>query len=83
MSRKPKFKPVITRIKLNPEQAVLICSCYDGGVQMSAPTLTRPSFGGTRGCVKSGKSYSWVRACLGSTNQYYSSITQSANAAVS
>jgi len=28
MSRKPKFKPVITRIKLNPEQAVLACACY-------------------------------------------------------
>ncbi len=31
MSQKPKFKPVITRIKLNPEQAVLQCSCYDTG----------------------------------------------------
>lgn len=29
MSRKPKFRPVITRVKLNPEQAVLACSCYD------------------------------------------------------
>ncbi len=29
MERKPKFKPVITRVKLNPEQAVLQCSCYD------------------------------------------------------
>jgi len=28
MSAKPKFNPVITRIKLNPEQAVLACSCY-------------------------------------------------------
>ena len=27
MSRKPKFKPVITRVKLDPEQAVLSCSC--------------------------------------------------------
>lgn len=26
---KPKFQPVITRVKLNPEQAVLQCSCYD------------------------------------------------------
>ncbi len=28
MSAKPKFNPVITRIRLNPEQAVLACSCY-------------------------------------------------------
>lgn len=31
MQRKPKFTPVITRIKLNPEQAVLACSCYTRG----------------------------------------------------
>lgn len=29
MEKKKKFKPVITRVKLNPEQAVLVCSCYD------------------------------------------------------
>ena len=27
--RKPKFRPRITRIKLNPEQAVLFCNCYN------------------------------------------------------
>ena len=32
MSRKPKFRPEIRRIKLNPEQAVLLCNCYDSGV---------------------------------------------------
>ena len=31
MSRKPKFRPIITRVKLNPEQAVLACGCYSGG----------------------------------------------------
>ncbi len=31
MGRKPKFKPVITRVKLNPEQAVLTCDCYNLG----------------------------------------------------
>lgn len=30
MTRKPKFKPVITRVKLNPEQAVLWCACHTG-----------------------------------------------------
>lgn len=29
MPRKLKFNPEITRVKLNPEQAVLQCSCYD------------------------------------------------------
>ncbi len=27
---KKKFEPVITRVKLNPEQAVLQCACYTG-----------------------------------------------------
>lgn len=31
MAKKPKFKPVITRVKLNPEQAVLTCTCWSGG----------------------------------------------------
>jgi len=29
MGRKTKFRPVISRIKLNPEQAVLSCPGYD------------------------------------------------------
>lgn len=29
--RKPKFDPVITRVKLNPEQAVLSCDCWGVG----------------------------------------------------
>ena len=29
MSRKPRFNPEITRVKLNPEQAVLQCTCFD------------------------------------------------------
>jgi hypothetical protein len=28
-TKKKKFKPVITRVKLNPEQAVLTCNCYN------------------------------------------------------
>lgn len=28
MPRKLRFKPTITRVKLNPEQAVLSCACY-------------------------------------------------------
>ncbi|GAH12080.1 unnamed protein product, partial [marine sediment metagenome] len=35
MSRKPKFNPEITRVKLNPEQAVLQCDCFNTGQQGS------------------------------------------------
>ena len=31
-AKKPKFKPVITRVKLYPEQAVLQCNCYHSGL---------------------------------------------------
>jgi hypothetical protein len=31
MPKNPKFKPEIMRVKLNPEQAVLSCACYDAG----------------------------------------------------
>jgi hypothetical protein len=34
MSKKPKFKPALTRVKLNPEQAVLNCACYNSGRTM-------------------------------------------------
>jgi len=33
MSKKPKFKPEITRVKLNPEQAVLTCDCHTWDLQ--------------------------------------------------
>ncbi len=36
MPRKPKFRPVITRVKLNPEQAVLSCSCWMGQANRTA-----------------------------------------------
>lgn len=39
MGRKPKFRPKVTKIKLNPEQAVLSCSCYNLGVRWAASRL--------------------------------------------
>ena len=36
MPKKPKFNPVITKIKLCPEQAVLECSCYNTGRTIDA-----------------------------------------------
>jgi uncharacterized FlgJ-related protein len=35
MTHKPKFNPVVTRVKLNPEQAVLACACYESGFTAS------------------------------------------------
>lgn len=31
MKKKKRFRPTITRVKLNPEQAVLTCACYNLG----------------------------------------------------
>jgi hypothetical protein len=58
MPKKLKFKPAITRVKLNHEQAVLFCGCYNvGGIQtsgidmtsyqacLSPPTLKQTSYG--------------------------------------
>lgn len=43
MPTKPKFKPVITMIKLNPEQAVLACSCYGRGRAYTGRSWSRRS----------------------------------------
>lgn len=51
MPSKPKFKPVITRIKLNPEQAVLQCSCYQGFVLTPAGSGTNQLAESEPGCV--------------------------------
>ncbi|MFH0798814.1 MAG: hypothetical protein V2A66_01390 [Pseudomonadota bacterium] len=32
MPKKPKFRPVVTRVELNPEQAVLECNCMSDPV---------------------------------------------------
>lgn len=39
MSRKEKFQPRITRVRLNPEQAVLACSCYGWNLVYPGTTL--------------------------------------------
>ena len=39
MARKQKFKPELYRIKLNPEQAILACTCYTVGlIAIEGPT---------------------------------------------
>jgi len=43
MPKKLKFKPKVKRVKLNPEQAVLQCDCFDGYYieDSSAPSGSR------------------------------------------
>ena len=36
MDSRPRFKPEITRIKLNPEQAVLACPCAATGRRVTS-----------------------------------------------
>jgi hypothetical protein len=31
MAKRLKFRPTVHRVKLNPEQAVLFCDCYEAG----------------------------------------------------
>lgn len=38
MERKLKFRPKVTRIKLNPEQAVLTCDCWNEGLRVAGST---------------------------------------------
>lgn len=52
MSKKRKFRPKITQVKLNPEQAVLSCGCYQGNIGAnfewgsgSLPILCNPMVG--------------------------------------
>lgn len=43
MAEKIKFKPEITRIRLNPEQAVIACSCYNAGQVAGLTTCLKTS----------------------------------------
>ncbi len=40
MDSKPKFKPVVTRVRLNPEEAVLLRSCYDINARITVGSST-------------------------------------------
>jgi len=42
MAHKLKFKPEITRVKLNPEQAVLTCYCWDQARIATGATSNAP-----------------------------------------
>lgn len=65
MSKKAKFKPLITRIKLNPEQTVLACNCYDQGRLVSS----NQTAGSTSVCSCAGdKNSTTLRQCSESTS---------------
>lgn len=62
MGRKLKFKPVITRVKLNPEQAVLSCNCFTTGASITGSALwnTTPL---ANHCYGAGKLFQPLNGC--------------------
>jgi len=40
-SKKKKFSPTVNRIALNPEQAVLACSCYNVGFKYNLGAVNK------------------------------------------
>lgn len=70
MSVKLKFKPVITRVRLNPEQAVLLCPCWDINSQATAVTSLRratdPQYSYCDVDRTGNKLYSSIATCLAS-----------------
>lgn len=63
MPKKIKFKPTITRIKLNPEQAVLSCNCHTTAVTLTNPADRSETLGPwSNVCV--GKSTGAIVACM-------------------
>ncbi len=52
MSKKPKFNPEVTMVKLNPEQAVLYCTCImvSGTSKVRTATTTCQATKGARVC---------------------------------
>jgi len=65
MKRKPRFTPKVFRIKLNPEQAVLTCSCFNGGIRAPAGNAYH-TYGGV-GCYSTSKIIAYY--CPTVTNQ--------------
>jgi len=64
MGRKPKFKPIITRVKLNPEQAVLSCDCWTQLTRWLATNYTARSGSRlTQYCTGTAKQYANTYPC--------------------
>ncbi len=62
MGRKAKFDPEVTRIKLNPEQAVLACSCSLNGKASGASNTATGSY-----FTPCGKTAGKINFCSGGT----------------
>ena len=62
MPQKTKFKPEITRINLDPEQAVLSCTCYSAGYYNTTSGTDRA--GGVKHYVCAGRSEIWHWYCI-------------------
>lgn len=77
MAKKLKFRPVITRIKLNPEQAVLVCSCFSAGGQYLATTTARIRTGTSWHCEPNGRIQYLPRTTGGCNGTVMSSAARS------
>lgn len=63
MYKKKKFNPAITRVKLNPEQAVLLCACYQSTVWNESVTNKGTSYSA---CTQvGGRPFSLRAQCVG------------------
>lgn len=78
MSKKHKFNPVITRVKLNPEQAVLSCQCAYDSWQVSgsfekANTVNQP------GCLVGTREHYYTNTCSAHGTSYVIDSSQAPN----
>lgn len=68
MLKKKRFRPTVTRVKLNPEQAVLTCSCWAIGYKMiSGPLVSIPA----------GFSFLEVSMCSSGSGKPYTNVVVS------
>ncbi|MCM8773302.1 MAG: hypothetical protein NC820_01000 [Candidatus Omnitrophica bacterium] len=65
--KKTKFKPIMHRVNLNPEQAVLSCSCYHMGSRLDPFSYPEPIDGTYFEFVPSDGS--WI--CNGKISGYF------------
>lgn len=62
-TNKQRFRPIVTRIKLNPEQAVLSCDCYNYGLTWTQVDAYYNFYIGTSYLGCTGKSIVSKTAC--------------------
>jgi len=68
MSRKPRFKLLIKRVRLNPEQAVLTCNCFWVGAQLIMAPAHYAGPGSVWSCL--GKAHSNYTTCMSEDSSY-------------